>query len=153
MKVWATPIVGGTEWRIVETEPSECEKVKRLYGLCDYRTSTIFINRKRHASAPGNRESTRFHEEMHATGHVSGAIFTLQSILGLDDEKFTAVEEVIIRVWGQAMFDYLSRNGYLEYEQAPSVESDEKSADSSGLTPPVCGHESVGGDDESGEGI
>lgn len=101
--------IGGTEWTVIRSTPTTHPELEDHEGLTVYDRHEILVNTDK---VPTDRfPAVLFHELMHAAGEISGASHVLEK--WLDVENFDDVEEILIRTYGQAMFDTLTRNGWL----------------------------------------
>lgn len=103
--------VGGTAWEVIYTEAKTKKGLRGNEGLLLKNEHKIYINKD--LVPPSRVASVVFHEMLHACSDISGSYYAVRQSLGIDEERMHELEELLIRTWGQAMFDTLVRNGWL----------------------------------------
>jgi hypothetical protein len=104
-------IVGGAEWTLVVSDSKLEPELEGNQGVCRKATQKLLINREE--TCPSGYSFVWFHELAHAVGWMNGSVYALQQLIGCDDEKMEVIEEFIVQVWFQGMFEALKQNGYL----------------------------------------
>lgn len=103
--------VGGTPWKLVESDGKIQKELRGEQGLCKPNRHVMYINREE--TPPEGREYVGVHEIGHAVVFTTGGREGLKQITGLDDDKLYALEEYIVCVLFHSMWDTYKRNNWL----------------------------------------
>lgn len=116
-KLWFKFTISGQVWRVYTTIPTEdpdmlevAESTGRVVvGLCLYADHIILID----SALPYDIAGETFeHEKTHAILEESGANRVVMLEIGLTEEKWSKVEELMIRQISPMVFDTNQRNNF-----------------------------------------